>query len=130
MNASPQAPTAAPSRNEPPAGSPVAVPTTPIPSAIAAQATADTITAASSGACRPTRAARTSSVRPASSSARVCRPTVNIAMSAATSMTDAEISKATAPATVSSPTGGPANAIAAALLPTGGPVGGQRRRGS
>jgi hypothetical protein len=87
-------------------------------SAVATQASAETITAATSGAWRPTWADRTSSVRPASSSARVCRPVVNIAMSAAATMTDAEISNATVPATVSSPTGGPLKAMAAALLPT------------
>ena len=58
-----------------------------------------------------------SSVRPASSSARLCRPVVNIAMSAATIITDDEISKAMEPATVSRPTGGPLKAMAAAFEP-------------
>ena len=43
---------------------------------------------------------------------------VNIAMSAATRITENEISNATAPATVSRPTGGPESAMVAGLLPT------------
>ena len=38
------------------------------------------ISAAASGACRPTTAARTSSARPVSSSARVCRTTMSTLM--------------------------------------------------
>jgi hypothetical protein len=48
----------------------------------------------------------------------VCRTTVNIDMRQATRITLNEISKATAPATVSSPTGGPDRAMVAGLLPT------------
>jgi hypothetical protein len=118
VNTSPAAPTEAPSRSDPPAGSPVAVAAAPIASPVATQPTVDSRTAARSGACRPTRAERISSVRPVSSSPRVCRTVVNMAMSAATRTTEKEISNAIAPATVSSPTGGPASAMVAGLLPT------------
>jgi len=117
VKTTPHMPTEAPSRKDPRAGSPVRVATSPIASANATQASAETITAASSGACRPTSADRTSSVRPPSSSARLCRPVVNMAMRAATIITEPEISKATAPATVVRPTGGPEKAMAAALDP-------------
>ena len=75
-------------------------------------------------------AARSSSVRPASSSARVCRPVVNIAMSAATIMhRGRDLEAATAPATVSSPTGGPRERDRRRAAADRGPVGRQRRRG-
>ena len=49
-----------------------------------ANAAAATTSTAVTGALRPTTVARNSSVRPVSSSARVCRPTRNMPMRATT----------------------------------------------
>ncbi len=61
---------------------------------MAAFATTAATNAAVAGACRPTTPARTSSARPVSSSARVCRTTRKMLMIATATMTVRAISLA------------------------------------
>lgn len=77
-----------------------------------------TTSAASMGAWRPTAAARTSSSRPLSSSARVWRESMNRLMSPTSTSVNEPVSKATRPPKVSSPCTGPLKAMAAALPST------------
>ena len=71
-------PRPAPNANEPSAGSPAAIRPSPVSTASTRLVPIATISAAVSGARRPTTVAPTSSSRPASSSARVCRTTSRI----------------------------------------------------
>ncbi len=71
----PNATNEAASAADPAAGSPVPIIPAPTPSPTSTFATATTTSAAAGPACRPSTADRISSVRPASSSARVCRTT-------------------------------------------------------
>ncbi len=72
-------------------------------------------TAAVVGACRSTAAARTSSSRPLSSSARVCRPTRNMLIRPTTIAPNAVDCQVTWPPMVLSARAGPAIAMNAAL---------------
>ena len=76
-------------------------------------ATAATTSAATIGACRPTAAARTSSSRPDSSSALVCRPMMNMLIRPATTAPNAMACHATCPPTVLSARAGPVMAMKA-----------------
>ncbi len=73
--------------------------------------------AAVTDANRPTGAERTSSSRPLSSSARVCRPTRNIVISPISTAPKAEDCQNTWPPIVSSARAGPAMATKAAFEP-------------
>ena len=72
--------------------------------------------AAVAGACRPTAEARTSSSRPLSSSARVCRPMMNMLISPTEIAPKAVACQVTCPPMVLSARAGPAMAMKAALL--------------
>ena len=77
-----------------------------------------TTSAAAIGAKRPTGAARTSSLRPVCSSARVWRPTKNMLMSATNAAPKPPICQATSPPTVVRLYGGPTIAIRPGLPST------------
>lgn len=72
-------------------------------------------TAAVIGASLPTAAARRSSSRPLSSSARVCRPTRNMLIRPATMAPNAVACQVTCPPIVLSALAGPVNAMKATL---------------
>jgi hypothetical protein len=82
-NTTPTAAIAAPAANAPTTGCPVAVIARPTNTASTTLATTATINAAARPAYRPTPAAPISSARPVSSLCRVCRTTVKMLMSAA-----------------------------------------------
>ena len=108
----------APNANEPAAGSPKAsiVSATAIPTSRFTAAT--TPSAAAVGARRPTGAARTSSLRPLCSSARVCRPSSSMLISATTTAPKPPHCHATSPPTLVTAWGGPTIAIRPGLPAT------------
>ena len=82
---------------------------------ISSWAATATVRAAASGAWRPTTLARTSSLRPLCSSPRVCRPMMNMLMSAATTAPNAPHCHAVSPPTLVTAYGGPTIAISPGL---------------
>jgi hypothetical protein len=113
----PTAAIAAPVSSEPPIGRPVPAAAADTSAPAARFAMPASSSAATSGARRPTRAERISSARPVSSSARVCRPTRNMLISATTMARNEKISNTTSPPIESSSRVGPLIAITAVLLP-------------
>ena len=108
----------APSAIEPATGVSAATITSAVAAPISSCASAATTSAAVSGAARPTTLARTSSLRPLCSSPRVCRPTMNMLISAATTAPKAPHCHATSPPTLVTASGGPTIAIRPGLLAT------------
>jgi hypothetical protein len=118
VNSSPTPVSEAPKAIDPGAGCPK-------PSIVRAMATptstltaATTTSAAAVGARRPTTLARTSSLRPLCSSARVCRPTRNMLIRATTTPPNPPHCQATSPPTLVTAYGGPTIAIRPGLPAT------------
>jgi hypothetical protein len=87
------------------------------PAATTALSTSAASNAAVIGAVRDTTPDRSSSSRPDSSSARVCRPTTNIAISPTVIAPNADACQATCPPVVFRARAGPAIAMNAAFSP-------------
>jgi hypothetical protein len=101
----------APRAIEPAAGVSAATITRAVATPISTCANTVTASAAASGAARPTTLARTNSLRPLCSSPRVCRPTMNMLIKAATTAPKAPHCQAVSPPTLVTPYGGPTMAI-------------------
>src|SRR5882757_2460942 len=111
-----QPPMPSPIANDPVAGNPWLARARPINSAYTTPAPNTTISAAVSLACRPTTPAPSSSCRPVSSSARVCRTVMNTAISPTRTQATAPYFHSVMPPTVSSPWAGPLSASTDGLV--------------
>ena len=118
VNARPTDAMDAPYSSEPEVGRPAARKATAVPAPTATEAVPTTRPVASRSAWRPMTPARSGSVRPASSSVRVCRRVRNTAISATPITAVVATSKTVMPPMVSRATGGPLIEIEAPLVPT------------
>jgi len=110
-NSSPAPPSDAPSAIAPAAGWPSPISASATAAATSALTAVTTTSVAAVGALRPTTLARISSLRPVCSSARVCRPTMNMLIKAATTAPIAPHCQAVSPPTVVTRYAGPTIAI-------------------